>query len=142
MPVPTVQAQLLPVLKNDRRALTLQHRPYNMVSYAWGQSYQQSNQWAIETLALAADAAIEGREMAQAWLRLKAYEPSILNLGPLTRLGARMTRANVAFDDHPPQQRFADRIETVTVDSVFSWLTRVGLAGPVQRLEEPVRVGH
>ena len=26
---------------------------YSMVSYAWGQRYQQSNQWAIETLAVA-----------------------------------------------------------------------------------------
>jgi hypothetical protein len=137
VPVAAVQAQLLPVLRNDQRALTLQHRPYNMVSYAWGQRYQQSNQWALETLALAAEPGIDGREKAQAWLRLKAYEPSTLNLGPLTRLGARMTRANIAFDDHPPDRRFADRIDTVTVDSVFAWLGRAGLAGPVQRLEPP-----
>jgi len=32
--------------------------------------------------------------------------------------------ANVAFDDHPNDKRFSDRIETVTVDSVFSWLQR------------------
>ena len=35
-----------------------------------------------------------------------------------------MTAANVAFDDHPNDKRFSDRIETVTVDSVFSWLQR------------------
>jgi hypothetical protein len=35
-----------------------------------------------------------------------------------------MTAANVAFDDHPNEKRFADRIETVTVDSVFAWLQR------------------
>ena len=29
-------------------------------------------------------------------------------------------------------ERFADRIETVTVDSVFNWLDRSGLAGRVQ----------
>lgn len=38
-----------------------------------------------------------------------------------------MTRANIAFDDHPNHKRFADRIETVTVDSVFAWLQRSGL---------------
>ena len=40
--------------------------------------------------------------------------------------------ANVAFDDHPNDKRFSDRIETVTVDSVFAWLNRSGLGGPVQ----------
>jgi len=51
----------------------------------------------------------------------------VLKLGPLTRLGARASAANVAFDDHPNEKRFADRIETVTVDSVFEWLQRAGL---------------
>ena len=36
--------------------------------------------------------------------------------------------ANIAFDDHPSEQRFADRIETVTVDSVLAWLPRAQLA--------------
>jgi hypothetical protein len=50
----------------------------------------------------------------------------------LTRLGARASAANVAFDDHPNEKRFGDRIETVTVDSVFQWLQRFGLgAAPV-----------
>ena len=131
VPAPSLQAQLLPLLQNDRRAVTLQHRPYNMVSYAWGQRYQQSNQWAIETLALAAEPTVTSRDAAQAWLRFKSYDPSTLNLGAFTRLGARMTKANVAFDDHPNEKRFSDRIETVTVDSVFAWLPRAGLSGPV-----------
>jgi hypothetical protein len=50
-------------------------------------------------------------------------------LGPFTRLGGRVGSANVAFDDHPPDKRFSDRIETVTVDSVFAWLQRAGLGG-------------
>ncbi len=137
VPALAVQAQLLPLLQDDRRAVGLQHRAYNMVSYAWGQRYQQSNQWVIETFASALDPVITRRETAQAWLRLKGYEPSVLNLGLFTRLGARMTRANVAFDDHPNEQRFTNRIETVTADSVFAWLSRAGLAGPVKRLTVP-----
>ena len=43
-----------------------------------------------------------------------------------------MVSANVAFDDHPNEKRFSDRIETVTVDSVFRWLERDGLGGTVQ----------
>ena len=43
-----------------------------------------------------------------------------------------MTAANVAFDDHPNEKRFTDRIETVTADSVFEWLFRSGMAGLIQ----------
>ena len=43
-----------------------------------------------------------------------------------------MTAANVAFDDHPTDKRYSDRIETVTVDSVLDWLQRAGLAMAVQ----------
>ena len=61
-----------------------------------------------------------------------ADEPTTLRISAFKRLGARMTAANVAFDDHPNEKRFTDRIETVTVDSVFAWLNRTGLGGPVQ----------
>lgn len=50
-------------------------------------------------------------------------------LAALSRLGGRLTAANVAFDDHLNDKRFSDRIETVTVDSVFAWLQRAGLGG-------------
>ncbi len=77
------------------------------------------------------------REQAQAWLRFKAYEPTTLRLGAMTRLGARVSSAHIAFDDHPNDKRFSDRIETVTVDSVFDWLTRSGLGSAPQRLALP-----
>ena len=105
---------------------------YNMVAYPWSDRYQQSNQWALETLALAEDPAAATRERAQAWLRLHGYEPTTLRLSVFKRLGARLVSANVAFDDHPNEKRFSDRIETVTVDSVFRWLERDGLGGTVQ----------
>ena len=121
---PAVQARLLPVLRDNTRLAQLNTPDYNMLAYPWSQRYQQSNQWAIETLALSEEAGASTRERAQAWLKLKSYEPTVLRLGALTRLGARATAANIAFDDHPNEKRFADRIETVTVDSVFDWLRR------------------
>ena len=124
---PNVQAKLLPALKDNRRLAQLHTSAYSMVAYPWAQTYQQSNQWAIETLAMTQDPAASTRERAQAWLQLQGYEPATLRLNAFTRLGARMTAANVAFDDHPNAKRFSDRIETVTVDSVFTWLTRSGL---------------
>jgi hypothetical protein len=123
-PTPEVQARLLALLQQPTRSISLHHKPYSLVSYVWGRKYQQSNQWAIETLALAMEPQLYTREQAQAWLQFKGYQPTTLKLGPLTRMGGRMTAANIAFDDHPNDRRFSDRIETVTVDSVFSWLRR------------------
>jgi hypothetical protein len=46
VPSPEVQAKLVTLLRDERRATSLHHKPYSMVSYAWGRQYQQSNQWA------------------------------------------------------------------------------------------------
>jgi hypothetical protein len=135
-----VQERLLPVLLEPgsaSRALAMNTRPYSIVSYAWGRKYQQSNQWAIETLAAAMEPQIRTREQAQAWLQFKGYQPATLKIGALTRLGGRATAANVAFDDHPNDKRFSDRIETVTVDSVFQWMQRSGLGAAPVTLRSP-----
>ncbi len=132
VPQPELQAKLLPALKDNARLAQLNTPAYSMVAYPWAQTYQQSNQWALETLAMTQEAAAQTRERAQAWLQLKDYRPTTLRISALKRLGGRLSAANVAFDDHPHEKRFSDRIETVTVDSVFAWLKRSGLGGPVQ----------
>lgn len=134
VPVPALQAPLHAVLTDPVRSTALHTREYNMLSYPWATRYQQSNQWALETLAAAAEPGVASREQAQAWLRFNAYQPTTLQLGALSRLGARVSSAHIAFDDHPNEKRFADRIETVTVESAFAWLERAALAGPMQRL--------
>ena len=123
------QARLLPLLRDNARVDDWHEPRYNMVAYPWSTRYQQSNQWALETMAGAMDAGATDRRRAQAWLQLRGYEPTTLRIDPLTRLGGRLTRANIAFDDHPNHQRFADRIDTVTADSVLAWLVRSGLGG-------------
>jgi hypothetical protein len=137
IPTPEIQAKLLPVLRDNARLAQLNTPAYSMVAYPWAQTYQQSNQWALETFAMAQETAAVSRprytrESAQAWLKLQGYTPTTLHIGPLKRMGGRMTAANIAFDDHPNEKRFTDRIDTVTVDSVFAWLTRTGMAAPVQ----------
>jgi hypothetical protein len=129
IPSADVQARLLPVLRDNARIAQLNTPAYSVVAYPWATTYQQSNQWAIETLSMAMDSAATTRERAQAWLKLQGYEPTTLHIDAFKRLGGRMTAANVAFDDHPNAKRFTDRIETVTVDSVFAWLRRSGLGG-------------
>lgn len=135
VPSEAVQEQLLARVGDPQQLIQLHRKPYSVVSYAWGQRYQQSNQWALETLAAALDPAIDTRAQAQDWLREHDYEPSTLHISTLKRLGGRLTAANVAFDDHPPKQRFSSRIDTVTVDSVFAWMVRAGLASTPVRIE-------
>jgi hypothetical protein len=137
-PSPEVQTRLLTVIQSPTQAIQMHHKPYSIVSYVWGTKYQQSNQWAIETLASAMEPGIaqssysvtDARVKAQAWLQFKGYQPTTLRIDSLTRLGGRISSANVAFDDHPSEKRFSDRIETVTVDSVFQWLQRSPLSSP------------
>ncbi len=134
VPAPQLQAPLLALINDRHRSLRLNERDYNMVAYAWGTRYQQSNQWALETMAVAAEPGVANRQQAQAWLGFKGYQPSTLRLGAMTRLGASASSAHIRFDDHPNAKRFSDRIETVTVDSVLEWLTRTGLGSAPQRL--------
>jgi hypothetical protein len=134
---PEVQARLLPVLQDNAEVARWHEPRYSMVAYPWAQRYQQSNQWAIETLAGAMEPQASTRARAQGWLQAKGYEPHTLRLGAFTRLGARVGMAHVAFDDHPNHKRFADRIETVTADSVFDWLARSGLGEGRPRIVRP-----
>ena len=126
-PIADLQDRLLDLLQDDARVLVVHAKAYSMVSYPWSTRYQQSNQWVLETLAAALEPGVTTREKAQAWLQFKGYQPTTLKLGALERLGARVTAANVAFDDHPNEKRFSDRIETATVDSVFAWMQRAQL---------------
>jgi hypothetical protein len=132
VPNTEVQARLLPLMRDTPRLAHWHTAAYNMLAYPWSQRYQQSNQWAIETLAGAMDDGATNRQRAQAWLQLRGYQPSVLRINAFKRLGARVSRANIAFDDHPNSERFADRIATTTVDSVFDWTQRAGLSGPPQ----------
>jgi hypothetical protein len=97
-----------------------------MVAYPFSTKYQNSNQWALEIFAAAEarDAMITSRDQAQQWLKFAGYEPTEIKLDTLTRFGARLTKANIAFDDHPSELRWSSRIRTVTVDSVFNFVSK------------------
>lgn len=124
--VPNSQTQeRLANLLAARKHLEFHNAHYNMVAYPYSTRYQNSNQWALEIIAAAGsrDIPVTNREQAQQWLKLAGYQPTELKLDTLTRLGARMTKANIAFDDHPGELRWSDRIRTVTVDSVFNFVS-------------------
>ena len=59
---PELQERLLPLLKDNARAAQLHTPAYSMLAYPWAQTYQQSNQWAIETLAMSQEPTATTRE--------------------------------------------------------------------------------
>lgn len=132
---PALQQALLPVLTDNDRVARFNEPRYSMVAYAFATRYQQSNQWALETLAGAAAPGVVSRRAAQDWLQSAGYQPTDLHLSTLTRLGGRLTRANIAFDDHPTARRFSSHIDTVTVDSMFAWLQRASLSTSPQLVQ-------
>jgi hypothetical protein len=100
---------------------------YNMLSYPWSTKYQNSNQWVIEMLAAAwaPEGSVSSRQQAQAWLKQSGYQPTLLRIGTFERLGGRMFRANIAFDDHPNELRYSDQIYTATVESAAEFVKRL-----------------
>ena len=126
IPGPDAQERLAR-LALSRTPIRLHEARYNMLSYVNSTQYQNSNQWVLETLAaaLAPDGQVETRIEAQKWLRSIGYQPPTVEIPAATRLGARMFRANVAFDDHPFERRMAGQIDTVTTDAVVRMLRMV-----------------
>ncbi|MDB5949463.1 MAG: hypothetical protein JWR65_1318, partial [Massilia sp.] len=62
------------------------------------------------------------RAQAQRWLRQAGYRPITIEVDAMTRLGARISRANISFEDQPFERRMAGHIDTVTVDSVLRFV--------------------
>jgi hypothetical protein len=131
---PAIATRIADQLKDDLALSTLHEPRYNMLAYPWSGPYQQSNQWAIETLAMLVEPSVISRASARQWLRDADYRPTTLRIPALTRLGARVGTAHISFDDHPFERRMADQIDTVTVDSVFAWIERSGLGSAPLRL--------
>lgn len=103
---------------------------YSTVAYPFSTRYQNSNQWLLEVLAAAqADldgGSIDDRAAAQAELRRRGYRGTVIHLSAMQQIGALLTRSNIAFDDHPGAARAEGRFETVTMDSIRSYLARNG----------------
>ncbi|MFJ2990969.1 DUF2145 domain-containing protein [Collimonas sp. NPDC087041] len=133
------QQKILSKLQDPAQYLALFTPDYNMLAYPFATRYENSNQWVLELLTVmyADNLKIDSREKAQQWLKLMGYEPTTLKLGPMTRLGGRMFRANVAFDDHPNERRFADKIDIVTVVSMTQFMQKIDPAVKLIPIPEP-----
>ncbi len=121
---------LLKVLQDNSLATKMHHDKYNMLAYPFSTKYQNSNGWLIETFALSLvdseNRKSINRQDAQDLLKNISYQPSLIKIGTLMRLGARMAKANIAFDDQPFNERMAGNIQTVTLDGFIEFLDKQG----------------
>lgn len=122
-PSPKLQVQIVAQLQNTNTLQSLHQPNYNMVAYPFSTQYQNSNQWVLEVLANAMSSTPQAnRYINQQWLKQAGYAPSMLRIHTIQRLAGRMFKANIAFDDHPNNQRFAGNIEVATVESVANFI--------------------
>jgi hypothetical protein len=123
---PWIEDRLIQLVSSDAELKRMHEPHYSAVAYPYATMYQNSDGWVLETVARAAsDTLLPDRASAQAWLQGSGYTPSLIELGPLQRLGGRLFKANVAFDDHPGQYRWNNKIFTNTGDSTLRFLSRV-----------------
>jgi hypothetical protein len=133
IPQAQFQEKILATL-NSPIAKNLHFSQYNMLAFPFSMQYQNSNQWVLEVLASALSTELASapsyedianyRIKAQSWLQSNQYQPDTISLSALTRLGARLFKANISFDDHPFGRRMAGKIDTVTVESVARFLQK------------------
>lgn len=119
---PAAVAHRLAALFASGEASRLHEPRYSMVAYVFSTRYQNSNQWLLEVYAAARGDGGLDRITAQHWLKANGFAPITVEVPAWKRLGGRMFRANIAFDDHPFARRMAGHIDTTTVDAILRFL--------------------
>lgn len=131
IPEPWLQDRLVELLASTSEQLRMHEARYSAVAYPFSTRYQNSNGWLIETFARAvSNELLPNRVAAQQWLKKQLYMPSVLHLGMGTRLGGRLLKANIEFDDHPGELRWNNRITVNTADDVMRFVARYSIPQP------------
>jgi hypothetical protein len=101
------------------------HQPsYSLIAHPYSAQYQNSNQWLLEFAAALLAGGDVSRAAAHARLMQDGFQPSVLYLPPLKRLGARLFSVNTRFDDHSSEEWSASRYQVVSAESVLAWFVR------------------
>lgn len=132
VPSPDVQQALVKALRSPlvRRL----HQPrYNTIARPQSPDFQNSNQWLLElTVAALANGAVNSRSEVWESPLLQSYQPDVVKIDRLTRIGGGLFKANLTFTDHPLADRIKGEYPTVTVRSVIRFLYQ---AKQLDRLE-------
>jgi hypothetical protein len=101
------------------------HEPsYNLIAHPYSGKYQNSNQWLLELAAAVVAGGEPSRAAAHARLKQDRFQPSVLHLPSLKRLGARLFSVNTQFDDHSSEEWRSSRYQVVSAESVYAWFAR------------------
>lgn len=121
-------SSLFKVLQDDHLIQKVHEKKYNMLAYPFSTKYQNSNGWLLETFALSLiDSKHRNsfdRGQIQDLLKNISYTPSTIKVGTAMRLGARMTKANIAFDDQPFGERMSGNIQISTLDGLIEFFEK------------------
>lgn len=125
VPAPALRQVMVARLRSGSAAGL--HQPlYSALAYPFATSYQNSNQFVLENLALArAGALAGGRETAIEELRRSDFQPHTVRFTGFERLAGGF-KANVRFDDHPRTAAQDNRYAVVTVATVERWMASTG----------------
>lgn len=127
---------------DTRQALALLGGSYSANAHAWGQRYQNCNQWTVELFAAARGGLVDAdREAAQQWLRTNGYEPSVIDLGFAPLLWLSAFSPWLHNDDHPADDLQAARYRVSMPASIEAFIhatvpgaTRVEVCHAEQRV--------
>jgi len=137
---PAEAAVLERVALDDRHAMALLGGVYSANAYAYSERYQNCNQWLIELIATAwggdaeQDKDKDSRQLAQRWLSVQGYEPSVLKVGFPPLMWVTGLLRFVHSDDHPEADLSAHQFRVSMPDSIERFV-RQRLPQQVQRLE-------
>ncbi|MEM7016457.1 MAG: DUF2145 domain-containing protein [Pseudomonadota bacterium] len=122
IPSPELQYRLIAKLMAHQGGAVHQAH-YSILANPFAKDYQNSNGWVLEMLAAAQLGDTQPtRSRMQAFLQQQGYQGDSIKISRLKRIGARLFKANVQFDDHPRESFFSMRYEVVTVRSVVHYL--------------------
>lgn len=125
VPPPEDAAALATTALDTPRALQLLGARYSANAYAFGEAFQNCNQWVAELLALAWGAG-EGppaspRGAAQQWLREAGYRPHVFSVSPLW-MWAGLAVPWVHHADHPAGDVAAGRLQVSMPSSLEAFV--------------------
>lgn len=127
-PRPKIVAALQALLRSPIK-LNLFHSPrYNLIAWPFSGPRQNSNGWLLEVFARANDGTIWSRDDARRWLQRQGYQPSIVSVSAVERLGAKLFAPNVFTDDQPESLLQEGKVGLNSGDSVIHFIARYSRA--------------
>jgi hypothetical protein len=113
------------------------HEPhYNTIAYPQSNNFQNSNQWLLElVVASLAKGTVSDRKTAQRHPLMQFYQPDVIQIDRLTRIGGGLFKTNLTFTDHPLADRIKGEYALVTVRSVIRFLRRSSMLKHIQLVD-------